>query len=273
MAISIAVSGASGSVGRALIAAILENPEFKLVAASSRSLAGQNIAEALGLKNTSDVQAVSTVEAALACKPAVLIDYTHVSVALEHCQAAIAAGVNLVLGTSGLSKTDLEELGQQAKQNNVGIFAAGNFSITAAMLQYLGMIAAKHLPTWEVIDYGKPKYVHVPSSTGRELVDKLAAVKQPEKIVPPDQAYGMKEARGATVSGTQIHSIRAPGYGFSIEAIFSLPGERLTLRHDASESPQPYVHGTLLAAREVIKFTGLKRGIESVLFNQQKDCI
>jgi len=118
------------------------------------------------------------------------------------------------------------------------------------------------------IDYGKPKYVQAPSGTAREMADAMGDIKKPSPFVPPDEALGLKEARGATVSGAQVHSIRSPGFGFSVESIFGLPGERLVLRHDASESAEPYVYGTLLAAKSIHSFVGLKRGIDSLLFKE-----
>ena len=62
---------------------------------------------------------------------------------------------------------------------------------------------------------------------------------------------GAPEARGATIAGTQVHSLRLPGFVVSTEVLFAAPGERLTLRHDAGDSPAPYVSGTLLAIRAV----------------------
>jgi 4-hydroxy-tetrahydrodipicolinate reductase len=83
--------------------------------------------------------------------------------------------------------------------------------------------------------------------------------------VPLDEVMGARDARGATIAGTQVHSLRLPGFVVSTEIVFAATGERLVLRHDAGETPEPYVAGTLLAIREVGGRTGVTRGLDALL--------
>jgi 4-hydroxy-tetrahydrodipicolinate reductase len=83
--------------------------------------------------------------------------------------------------------------------------------------------------------------------------------------VPIDDVLGQREARGASVAGSQIHSLRLPSFVVSTEVVFAAPGERLSVRHDAGETPAPYVAGTLLAIRSVVGRTGLTRGLDRLL--------
>jgi len=83
--------------------------------------------------------------------------------------------------------------------------------------------------------------------------------------LPPEQTSGRVEARGATVAGTQVHSLRLPSFVASTEVVFALPDERLSIRHDAGGTPIPYVGGTLLAIRAVPGRTGLTRGLDTLL--------
>ena len=105
----------------------------------------------------------------------------------------------------------------------------------------------------------------MPSGTARELAERLGEVRQPDPAYPIEELHGPAEARGATVGGTQIHSVRLPSFVVSTEVVFGLPGERLTIRHDAGESPEPYVAGTLLAVRRVRGLVGLTRGLDTLL--------
>ena len=89
----------------------------------------------------------------------------------------------------------------------------------------------------------------------------------PSSAVPLSQLSGPVEARGAEVAGTQIHSVRLPGFVVSTEIIFGGPGERLIMRHDPGGSPDPYVAGTLLAIRKVAAVPGVRRGLGSMLFD------
>ena len=89
--------------------------------------------------------------------------------------------------------------------------------------------------------------------------------RRPALGVPVDDVLGAREARGATVAGTQVHSLRLPSFSVSTEAVFAAEGERLSIRHDAGESAAPYVAGTLLAIRAVSGRVGLTRGLDQLL--------
>jgi 4-hydroxy-tetrahydrodipicolinate reductase len=125
--------------------------------------------------------------------------------------------------------------------------------------------AARHLEAWEVIDYAKGTKADAPSGTARELAERLDGVRPPVLGVPIDEIVGAPEARGATVAGTQVHSLRLPSFIVSTEIVFAAEGERLSIRHDAGETATPYVGGTLLAIRTVPTRVGLVRGLDQLL--------
>jgi 4-hydroxy-tetrahydrodipicolinate reductase len=127
------------------------------------------------------------------------------------------------------------------------------------------VLAAKHLPSWEIIDYAEAGKPDAPSGTSRELAERLGDVAQPVVQRPIAETAGPVEARGAAVAGAQIHSVRLPGFTLSTEVVFGLPDERLVIRHDSGTSPAPYVAGTLLAVRAVPGLTGLVRGLSALL--------
>jgi len=126
-------------------------------------------------------------------------------------------------------------------------------------------LAARILPHWEIIDYAHDDKIDAPSGTARELAERLSTVRQPTPTIPIDQTVGPREARGATVAGSQIHSLRLPGYVISAEIIFGMPDQRLSIRHDSGNSSVPYVDGALLAIRKVPTLVGVHRGLDAVL--------
>ena len=197
----------------------------------------------------------------------VLVDYTSASAVKSNTMAAIDAGVCVVIGSSGLTAVDFEEIDAAARRHSVGVVAAGNFSVTAAMCQAGALIAARHLPHWEVIDYASAQKPDVPSGTARELAERLGDVRRPEPGYPIDELEGPKEARGTPVAGAQVHSVRLPSFVVSTEVVFAGPDERLTIRHDAGGTAQPYVEGTLLAVRKVPELVGLTRGLDNLLLD------
>jgi 4-hydroxy-tetrahydrodipicolinate reductase len=194
----------------------------------------------------------------------VLIDYTRPEAVKANVRAAIAAGCHVVIGTSGLSDADYGEIDGWAKAKGVSAFAAGNFSVTAALMQHFAAVAAAHMPHWELVDYASDAKPDAPSGTARELSYQLVEVAAPTWAVPVAATQGLKESRGASLNGSQVHSIRVPGYYSAVQAIFGDAGERIELRHE-STSYAPYVAGTLLAVRKAGSFKGLRRGMKTLL--------
>jgi len=115
---------------------------------------------------------------------------------------------------------------------------------------------------WPRCFHGK---IDAPSGTARELATRLSKVRPPEPSVPVNPTVGPREARGATLSGSQVHSLRLRGYVISAAIIFEMPDQRLTIRHDSGGSARPYVSGALLAIHQVSTLVGVHRGLDSVL--------
>lgn len=265
MPIKVCVAGATGWTGEAITRKILESDEFQLVGAVARQQAGQDIGEVLG-KAAVGVKITQSFSEVLQTPMDVLIDYTKPDSVKARTLQALAAGVRVIIGTSGLNAADYAEIEQMAQAHQCGVIAAGNFSLTAALAKHFALTAAKYLPSWEVIDYSSANKIDAPSGTVLELAEELGKVAKSQLSVPIEQTYGLKEARGAAINGTQVHSVRLPGYVIAFETLFGLTDERLTIRHDAGAGAEPYVGGTLLAARRVTQITGLVRGLDQLLF-------
>ncbi len=260
------VAGVTGWTGRAIAAAVLGAEDMRLVAGLARGADGQDVGAAIGLDGPAGVAIAADPAGALARGPDVWIDFTHPSAVKGHALAALEAGVRVVVGTSGLSAADYRDLDAAARAARSGVIAAGNFSLTAALLKHLAGIAARHLPHREIVDFSHADKPDAPSGTARELAEHLAGIAPNRLARPVAGILGEPAARGASLGGTQVHSVRLPGYVLSVEALFGLPGERLAIRHDAGLSAEPYVAGTLLAVRRVGEVTGLVRGLDTLLF-------
>ncbi len=266
MTLNVCVAGATGWTGRSVAEAILEAEDMQLRTAVSRSAAGQDLGTAWA-GNPNGVPVRERVSEALDGVD-VLVDYTSHEAVRDNVLAAIQQGVSVVIGSSGLSADDFDDIDAAARGAGVGVIAAGNFSLTAAMAQAAALLVARFLPHREIIDYASAGKKDSPSGTARELAERLASVNTSTLDVPVEQTGGLVEARGATVAGTQVHSLRLPSFVLSTEVVFALPDERLTIRHDAGPSPTPYVAGTLLAIRAAAGRTGLVRGLDTLLLDQ-----
>ena len=249
----VCVAGSTGWTGSAVVAAVEAADDLELAAGVSRSAAGK-------------YGVYATVAEALTSVPAdVMVDFTSAEAVRGNVDAALAAGVAAVIGSSGLTASDYDEIDARARRAGVGVIAAGNFSLLAALLLRSAAEIASHVGAWEILDYASAGKADVPSGTARELAERLAQVRKPTLGRPLDGLQGPVEARGATVGGTQIHSVRLPSFTVSTEIVFAATGERLVLRHDANETPEPYLAGVLYAIRAVGGRVGLTRGLDQLL--------
>lgn len=267
MTIRVTLAGATGWVGRALLPAIRDAGDLALAAAVARSRAGEDAGTAAGLPALG-VPLARDLGGGLLAPSDVVVDYTKPDAVKAHVLLALEKGRRVVVGTSGLGADDYREIEAAAKANGLGVIAAGNFSITATLLKRFALLAARYVPDVEVIDYAGAKKPDSPSGTARELAETLAAMRQPSTARPVAQVTGVPGTRGAAVGegeGVQVHSLRMPGFVLSCEAVFGLPDERLSIRHDAGSSAAPYVAGTLLAIRRVGEVEGLLRGLDALM--------
>jgi 4-hydroxy-tetrahydrodipicolinate reductase len=265
MALSVCIAGATGWMGRALVPAVLSAPDLTLRSAVARSSAGRDLGEALGGEplgvpvHPSVADAVEGVD--------VVVDYTSATAVKANALAAVGAGVAVVVGSSGLTAEDFAEIDAAARERGVAVVASGNFSLTAALCQAAALLAARHLPQWEILDYAGAGKPDVPSGTSRELAERMGEVRRPAAGRSLDDVVGPREARGAGVAGTRVHSVRLPSFVVSTEVVFGLPDERLTIRHDAGATPEPYVAGTLIAVRRAPTLVGVMRGLDTLLLS------
>src|SRR6266498_2605072 len=258
--INVCFAGITGWTAPPIVAAIEAADDLALTSGVSRSAAGRSLAAVTGLAGIGDVYA-TVAEALLSAPVDVLVDYTSAAAVKGNVWAAVKAGVHAVIGSSGLTAGDYEELNRLARDRGVGVIAAGNFSVMAAVLRRAATMAAAHIGAWEIIDYASDAKPDVPSGTARDLAETLGQVREPARAVPLADLEGPAEARGAEVGGTRVHSVRLPGFVVSTEVVFAGPGERLVMRDDPGLTPAPYVAGTLLAVRRVADAVGVRRGL------------
>ena len=264
MTTRVCLAGATGWAGSELARGIAAAPDLSLVSAVARKSAGRVLGDVLGESRLA-APVFTSVTQALATPCEVLVEYTKPDSARGNVLAAIAAGVHVVVGTSGLNDADYAQIDAVAKEKGVGVLACGNFALTVVLMQKFAEAAARLIPQWEVIDYAHDDKPDAPSGTARELAHRLSKVRAPQPTIALADTKGVREARGGTVSGSQVPAVRLPGYTLSTEAIFGMPDQRLSIRHDTGTSARPYVDGALLAIRKVGGLKGLHRGLDTVL--------
>ena len=266
MTIRVCVVGATGWTGSAVARGILASDDLELVNAVTRSSAGLDLGVAWG-ENEIGVPILGDVGSAAAAVD-VVVDYTSATATKAVVVEALASGAGVVVGSSGMSGTDYNEIDALARECELGVVAAGNFSVTAAMAKAAATLVAPFLPHREIIDFASFSKPDSPSGTARELAEALGDIGAAPLARPIADTVGHPDARGADIGGTQVHSVRLPGFVVSTEVVFAREDERLVIRHDAGGTAEPYVAGTLLAVRAVTELVGLVRGLDTLLLRE-----
>lgn len=262
--IKVCIAGATGWAGSELARSLTSTADLQLVAGVSRKHAGRLLSDVLG-ESAPACPLYASAEEALSTPCDVFVEYTKPHTARANILAALARGAHVVVGTSGLTESDFAEINALAVGKQRGVLACGNSALTMVLLQKFAESAARLISHWEIIDYAHDDKIDAPSGTARELAARLSRVRPPEPTIALDDTVGSREARGATVSASQVHSIRLPGFVISAEIIFGLPDQRLSIRHDSGNSAKPYVDGAHLAIRKVAGLVGVHRGLDTVL--------
>jgi 4-hydroxy-tetrahydrodipicolinate reductase len=193
------------------------------------------------------------------------VEYTKPDSAKANVLAAVEHGSHVVVGTSGLTEQDYAEIDIAARRQARGVLGVGNFALTVVLMQKFAETAAKLIPQWEVIDYAHDDKIDAPSGTARELAARLSRARRPELTVSVEQTTGEPAARGATLAGAQVHSVRLPGFVISAEVIFGMPDQRLSIRHDSGSSARPYVEWGAVGIATQLGMSGVCWRVEYTL--------
>jgi 4-hydroxy-tetrahydrodipicolinate reductase len=261
MKIRVVVQGALGKVGREVVTALCQEPETEIVGATELAVTTDSLALPDGSRSipfTSDLgKLISDVS------PDVLVDFTIASATMPAVRIAAEKGVNLVIGTTGLSDVDIAEIERLARANDIGAVVAPNFALGAVLMMHLAKIAAPYLDYVEIIEMHHDKKVDAPSGTAQLTAREMAKARGKPFLQPPPPK-NETESRGDTVDGAAIHSVRLPGLLAHQEIIFGAAGQTLRIRHDQI-SREAFMPGVILAIKEVVKRKGLTLGLAALL--------
>ncbi len=198
-------------------------------------------------------------------QPDVMVDFTHPSVVADNLRVALAAGVDCVVGTTGLAQEALARLAAVAPEGTC-LFVAPNFAIGAVLMMRFSQQAARFMPSVEIVELHHDRKADAPSGTAMRTAQLIAAARTrvPETPGAETELPGAEGARGAVVDGVHVHSVRLPGLVAHQQVVFGGQGQTLTLRHDSIDRTS-FMPGVVLAIREVGSREGLIVGLEHLL--------
>jgi 4-hydroxy-tetrahydrodipicolinate reductase len=262
----VVVVGACGRMGREVLKAVSSDSSFELVAAVDRELTGTSCQELVGGSAPATVLIEKKLGEALdRTKPDAIVDFTHASSATAHALSAIMRGIAPVIGTTGLSETDIRELASASRETGTAGIYAPNFAIGAILMMRFAQMAAKWLPDCEIIELHHDKKEDAPSGTALLTAQLIGDARTGSPRRKPRPIFKVEGVRGGESHDTPIHSVRLPGYVAHQEVIFGGTGEVLTIRHDSMDRVS-FMEGVKLCLREVRSLNGFVIGMDKILF-------
>ncbi|WP_226579287.1 4-hydroxy-tetrahydrodipicolinate reductase [Halobacillus litoralis] len=262
--IKVIVAGPRGKMGTEALRMIKNQSSLTLAACIDRKNDGMNIIDIDGLPDldapiyTDAFTCLNDVEAD------VLIDLTTPENGYKHTKLALEHGVRPVVGTTGFTAEQLQELTTKAAEKELGAVIAPNFAIGAVLMMQFSKWAAKHFPDVEIIEKHHDQKLDAPSGTALKTAELIKEVRQPHKQGHEEEKETIQGARGADEDGMRIHSMRLPGLVAHQEVIFGGLGETLTIKHDSIHR-ESFMSGVKLAAEKVMELDVLVYGLEHLL--------
>ncbi|RRD32326.1 4-hydroxy-tetrahydrodipicolinate reductase [Streptococcus minor] len=194
----------------------------------------------------------------------VWVDFTAPKVAYENTFFALENSFAPVVGTTGFTPDQIEDLTALSMEKKLGGLIAPNFAIGAILLMQFAAQAAKYFPNLEIIELHHDKKKDAPSGTAVKTAELISQFRENCQQGAMDEEELMAGARGAEFDGFRIHSVRLPGLVAHQEVIFGAQGEGLTIRHDSYDRVS-FMAGVNLGIKEVVKREKLVYGLEHLL--------
>ena len=248
--INVAVCGSNGKMGKEVVRAVNEDSELNLVAQID-IVDG----EYSSIENASKAQKID-----------VLVDFTQPKSIYENAQYCLNNGINIVIGTTGLSDEQIANLKSLSEQNKVSCLIAPNFSTGAVLMMMFAKQAAKYFDNAEIIELHHNQKKDAPSGTAVKTALMMSEASEKSFVTGNcPETETIKGARGGiSYSDIHIHSVRMPGYIASQEVLFGSSGQTFKIRHD-SMNRECYMPGVLMAVKHVMTKPEFIYGLENIM--------
>jgi 4-hydroxy-tetrahydrodipicolinate reductase len=197
----------------------------------------------------------------------VVVDFTHPDVVMDNLRFCVDHDINAVVGTTGFDAERLDTVRSWLSDKpSLGMIVAPNFAIGAVLTMRFAQLAAKYYESVEIIELHHPRKADAPSGTAARTAELVAAARAAAGMpAVPDATTSERDgARGASVEGLRVHSVRLAGLVAHQEVLFGTEGETLTIRHDSTDRSS-FMPGVLLAVRSIVDRPGLTIGLEPLL--------
>ena len=260
--IKIGVVGACGKMGSQVVNLAINDKDLELVCAIDKFSVGKNLTQTVTVEENLEETLVKR-------KPDIVVDFTQPSVIYKNIKTYLKLGVKSVIGTTGLSKEQVENIEKISKENNVGIIIAPNFSIGAILMMKFAQEASKYFNNAEIIEYHHNQKKDAPSGTSIKTAQMMMKNNDNFKLGNCPETETITGARGGNYQednkgNIQIHAVRMPGFVASQEVIFGADGQVLKIHHDTINR-ECYMSGVKLAVNYLSQNNQFIYGLENIL--------
>ena len=259
--IRVGVFGAGGRMGSTVCRAVVDDPDLRLVAAVDPLHAGIDLrgvtgVDVRGLQMSPDVESLARAEADVA------VDFTHLEAARANLAWCAANGIHAVVGTTGFTAADYEDLVTLFTRSNC--FIAPNFAIGAVLMMRFAELAAPYFETAEIVELHHDQKIDAPSGTALYTAERMAA-RSSDWAGDPTTAQVVEGTRGGVgAGGIRIHSVRLRGLVAHQEVLLGTTGQSLSIRHDSYDRTS-FMPGVVLAVKSVASRPGVTVGLDALL--------
>jgi len=258
----VVVNGALGRMGKEVIKAVSSHPQFELAGAVDKKASEDRLA----LPDQSGYIPLSTdLEPLLKfTRPDVMVDFSIAEATIPTVRTAVRQNVSMVIGTTGLTQENLDEIDRLARDNDLGAVVAPNFSLGAVVMVHMSKIAARFFDYAEIIELHHEQKLDAPSGTASSTAQAMLESRDKPFLYSKTQKETISNTRGGEKGGIAIHSVRLPGLMAHQEVLFGAAGQTLSIRHDTINR-ECYMPGVILAVQRVSEMKGLVYGLEKLL--------
>ena len=255
MTTKVIIAGFKGKMGSTAVQMVKDDQELELAALLDPFAAEEEVDGVPVFRSKEDL---------IGFEADVWVDFTTPKFAYENTRFALENGFAPVVGTTGFTPEEIQELTSLSEEKKLGGLIAPNFAIGAILLMQFAAQAAKYFPNLEIIELHHDKKKDAPSGTAVKTAELVSQVRTSLQQGAADEEELIAGARGAAFDGFRIHSVRLPGLVAHQEVIFGAQGEGLTIRHDSYDRIS-FMSGVNLAIKEVVKREKLVYGLEHLL--------
>ncbi len=256
--------GICGKMGTSISGELIKEDEIELVGGLDIKNAGTDIGQFLTGEKTG-YRIYDSYEDIKRLNPDIIIDFTNAHAARKNINWAIDNNINIIVGTTGLSRKDLTGIERKALKSRSKTLIVPNFSIGAVVMIKISKMISRYFENCEIIELHHDKKRDAPSGTSIFTAEEIGLGKIfNESRLKESETETVEGCRGGLVDGIHIHSVRLPGLLSHQNIIFGAKGQTLSIRHDSLDRLSFYP-GVILAIKNLDKLPAYTFGLDKLI--------